>query len=102
MQPQAVPISYLSISKVTYRNVLVLADLDIDIDYVQEIARVFSEPFNHEPHHSRLWNHTEFFTPLSCDLEPDISFPVSDFSIFKVTHQNVLVSADMGIDIDPV
>ena len=54
MQPQAVPISYLSISKVTYRNILVSADLDIDIDHVQAIPRVFSEPSNHEPHHSRL------------------------------------------------
>ena len=43
-----------------------------------------------------------FFTPLSCDLEPDISFPVSDFSISKVTHQNILFSSNMGKDLDHV
>ena len=28
--------------------------------------------------------------------------PVSDFYIYQVTHQNILVSADMVIDLDPV
>ena len=68
MQPQAVTVSDFSISKVTYQKILVSADLDLDLDPVQEIARVFSEPSNHEPHTSRLRTQTRFFTPLSCDL----------------------------------
>ena len=38
MQPQAVPVSDLSLSKVTYQNILVSADLDHDIDPVQAIT----------------------------------------------------------------
>ena len=54
MQPQAVPVSDLSVSKVAYQKILVSADLDIYLDPVQAIARVFSKPSNREPHTSRL------------------------------------------------
>ena len=102
IQPQLVPVSDLSISKVNHQNILVSADLGIDIYHVQAIYRVFSKPSNHDPHTSRLQTQTRFFTPLSCDLEPDISLPISDFSISKFTHQKILVSDDLGIDLDPV
>ena len=102
MQPQAVPVFDSSLSKVTHQKILVSSDLGIDLDHVQEITRVFIEPSNHEPHISRLQNQTRLFTPLSCDLEPDISLPVSDFSISKVTHKKILVSSDLGPDLDPV
>ena len=89
MQPQAVTVSDFSISKVTYQKILVSADLDLDLDPVQEIARVFSEPSNHEPHTSRLRTQTRFFTPLSCDLEPEITKP---------TSRKIVVSYDIGPD----
>ena len=41
MQPKVVPVSDFSIFKVTYQNILVSADLDIDIDPVQKITWVF-------------------------------------------------------------
>ena len=41
MQPQAVPVSDFSISRVTYQKILVSADLDIDLDTFHEISRVF-------------------------------------------------------------
>ena len=46
IQPQSVPVSGFSLSKVTYQNILVSADLDPDLDTVQVIARVFSKPSN--------------------------------------------------------
>ena len=72
IQPQAVPVSDFSVSKVTHQKILFSADLDIDLDPVQEIARVFNETSNHKPHTSHLLTQTQFFTPLSCDFEPDI------------------------------
>ena len=54
MQPQVVFVADLSISKVTYQNILVSAHLDIDIDPFQAIARVLIKTYNHEPHTSRL------------------------------------------------
>ena len=89
IQPQAVPVSDFYIFKVTYQNILVSADLDPDIDPVQAIARVFSKPSNHEPHTSRLRTQTQFFTPLSCDLEPDTTKPIS---------VKILVSSNLGPD----
>ena len=52
MQPQAFPGSDLSRSKVTTQNILVSSDLAHDLDPVQVIARVFSEPSNLDPHTS--------------------------------------------------
>ena len=89
MQPQAVPVSDLSISKVTYQNILVSSDMDPDLDPVQEISRVFGKPSNHDPHTCCLWTQTRFFTPLSCDIEPDITKP---------TYRNIFVSSDLGTD----
>ena len=89
MKPQAVPVSDFSLSKVTYQNILVSSDLDFDLDPVQAIAWVFSEPSNHEPHTSHLWTQTRLFTPLSYDIEPDINKP---------TSRNIVVSSDLGPD----
>ena len=47
MQPQAVPVSDFSLSEFTYQNILVSSYLGSDLDTVQEIAQVFSEPSNH-------------------------------------------------------
>ena len=71
------PVSDFSFSKVTYQNILVSADLDPDLDSFQEIAQVFSEPSNHDPHTSHLRTQMWFFTPVSCDLEPAITTPTS-------------------------
>ena len=77
MKPQAVTVSDLSLLKVTSQNIFVLANLDPDLDPLQGITRVFSEPSNPEPQTSRIKTQTRFFTPLSCDLEPDITKPTS-------------------------
>ena len=63
--------------------------MDPDLDPVQAIARVFSEPSNHDPQTSRLRNQTMFFTHLRCDLEPDITKPASS---------NIVVSSDLDPD----
>ena len=60
MQPQAVPVYDLFISKLTYQKILVSSDLGPDLDPVQEIARVFLEPPNHYPHKSLLRTQTRF------------------------------------------
>ena len=54
MKPQEVPVYDFFISKLTYQKILVSSDLGPDIDPVKEIARVFSEPSNHDPHTSHL------------------------------------------------
>ena len=54
IQTQAVPVSDLSLSKVTYQNILVSSDLGPDLDPFQAITRVFRELSNHDPHTSRL------------------------------------------------
>ena len=54
MQPQELPVSDLSLAKVTSQNILVSTDLYPDIDLVQAISRVFSRTSNHDPHTSRL------------------------------------------------
>ena len=102
MQPQAVPVHDFSLSEITYQKILVSYDLGPDIDPVQAINRFFIKLSNHEPHTTRHRNQTRFFTPLSCDLEPDISFPVTDLYISKVTHQKIFFSSDLGPDLDPV
>ena len=50
-------------------------DLSSGLDYGVEIAPGFRGTSNHDPHISRLRTQTRFFTPLSCDLEPDITKP---------------------------
>ena len=50
MQSQAVPVSDLSLAKVTSQNIFVSADLDPNLDPVQAITRVFSKTYNHDPH----------------------------------------------------
>ena len=50
MQPQEVPVSDFSLSKVTYQKILVSDDMDLDLDPVQEIAQVFSEISDSNPH----------------------------------------------------
>ena len=93
MQLQAVPVSDFSLSKVTYQNILVSDDLYPDLGPVQTIARVFSEPSNHDPHTSRLQTQTRFLTSLSCDIEPDITKP---------TSRKIVVSSDLAPDLGPV
>ena len=77
MQPQEVPVSDLSLSKVTLHNIFVSSDLAPDLDPFQGITQVFSEPSNLYPQTSRLQTQTRFVTPLSCDLKPDITKPNS-------------------------
>ena len=93
MQPQAVPVSDLSLSKFTSQRIFVSADLATGIDPVQGIDRVFSEPSNLDPHTSRLQTQTWFVTLLSCDIEPDITNP---------TNRKIFVSADMDPYLDTV
>ena len=75
----------LHLNKVTYQNISVSADLDP----VQEITRVFSEPSDNDPHTSRIRTQTPFFTLLSCDIEPDITKP---------TSRNIFVLSDLDPD----
>ena len=64
MQPQAVPASDLSLSKVTSQKIFVSDDLNPDLYPVQAIARVSCKT-------------SKFFTPIQCDLEPEINKPTS-------------------------
>ena len=80
MQPQAMPVYDFSILiKPTSRKIFASSDLATDmssgLDYGVAIAPSFRGPSNHDPHISRLRTQTRFFTPLSCDLEPDIPKP---------------------------
>ena len=50
MQPQAVPVSDISLAEVITEKIFISADMDP----VQAIARVFSETSNRDPHTSRL------------------------------------------------
>ena len=83
------PVSDLSLAKVTTDHNFVSADLDPDLDPAQEIAQVFSETSNHDPHTARLQTQTWFVTPLSCDLETEITNP---------TSSKIVVSSDLGPD----
>ena len=84
MQSQAVPASDLSLSKVTYQNIFVSSDLAPDLDPFQGINRAFSKPYNIDPKISHFQTKKRFVTPLSCDLEPDITKPT--FSKTKIIH----------------
>ena len=80
IQPQADPVSDFSIlTKPTSRNIFGSSDLTTDLsaglDSGRAIAQGFHGPSNHDPHISRLQTQTRFFTPLICDLEPEITKP---------------------------
>ena len=77
IQPKEVTVYDLSLSKITYYNIFVSSDLYPDIDTLQGITSVFSKPSNIDPQTSRLQTQTQFFTPLSCDLETDTTEPKS-------------------------
>ena len=68
-------------------------DLSSGLDYGVTITPGFHGPPNHDPHISRIQTQTRFFTPLSCDLEPDITKP---------TPRKIFASSDMDPDLDPV
>ena len=92
MKPQAVPVSDFSIlTKPTYRKIVTSFDLATDpsagLDYGGGISQGFRGPSNHDPHISHLQIQTRFFTPLSCDLEPDIT---------KTTPRKIVVSSDLA------
>ena len=89
MKPQAVYSSDIYLSKVNSQNIFVSGDVAPDIDPVQGSTLVLSEPSNTDPHTSRLRTHTRLFTPLSCDLEPDINKP---------TYRNIVISDDLDTD----
>ena len=94
MQPQAEPVSDFSIlTKTTSRNILASSDLATDLssglDYGVAVAPGFRGPSNHDPHISLLRTQTRSFTPLSCDLEPDITKP---------TPRNIVASSDLATD----
>ena len=90
IQLQVVPLSDLYFPKVTSQNIFVSSDISPHLDTVQGIARVFSKTSNLDPHTSRLWYQTQFVTPLSCDIEPDIA---------KLTSRYIVVSADLDPDL---
>ena len=77
MQPQAVPVSDLSLSKVNPQKIFVSADIDPDLYPFQGTTRFLSKLSNLDPQTSRLQTQTRFVTPLSCVLEPDITKPTS-------------------------
>ena len=92
MQPQLVPVSDFSIlTKPTSRMFVASSDLTPypldNLDSRGVIAQGFCGPYNHDPHISRLRTQTRFFTPLSCDIEPDITNP---------TSSKIVVSSDLG------
>ena len=77
MQSQAVPISDIYISEVNSQNILFSYDLSPDLDLFQGIDRVFNGPSNLDPCTSILQTQIRLVTPLSCDLDPDITKPTS-------------------------
>ena len=64
-------------NKLMHHNTFVSYDLAPDIDPFQVITWIFSEPSNLDPKAPRLQTQTRFVTPLSCDLQPDITKPTS-------------------------
>ena len=88
-------VSDLSLSKVTSQKIFVLDDLNPDLDPVQAITRFFSE-------------NSKFFTPLQCDLEPEINKPTSRKIVVSsnldsdpsadITSRKIFVSYDLAPD----
>ena len=98
IQPQAVPVSNFSILiKPTSRKIFASSDMATDLssglDYGVAIAPGFRGSSNHDPHISRLRTQTRFFTPLSCDIEPDTTKP---------NPRKIFASSDLAPDLDPV
>ena len=93
MEPQAVAVSYFSITNPTSRKIFVSSDMapypSAGLDPVQAIARVFSKTSNQDPHISRLQTQTRFVITLICDIETEIKKPIS---------RKIVVSYDMDTD----
>ena len=92
-------VNLLDLNKGTSQKIVVSDDLNPDLDPVQAIARVFSET-------------SKFFTPLQCDLEPEINKPTSR-KIFVSSNlspdpsadfasRKIVVLSDLAPDLDPV
>ena len=64
-------------NKVTSQKIVLSAGIAPDIDHLQVINQVLSKPSISNPQTSRLQTQTRFITPLSCDLELDITKPTS-------------------------
>ena len=72
-----------------------MSDLDRNLDPVQAISRVFSET-------------SKLFTPLQCDLEPEINNPtsrkivvssnLSPDTLADLASRNIFVSSDLAPD----
>ena len=77
------------------REIVVSSDLDPDLDPVQAIAPVFRETY-------------KFFTPLQCDLEPEVNKPTSKKIVVSsnlspdpssdLTSRKIVVSSDLDPD----
>ena len=69
----------LQLNKPTSRKIFESSDLATDpsarLDSGGAITQGFCGPSNHDPHIPRLQTQTRLFTPISCDLEPDITKP---------------------------
>ena len=69
------------------------SDLDPDLSASfgsrELIAQGFRGTSNHHPHISRLQTQTPLFTPLSCDIEPEITKP---------TPRNIVVQSNLAPD----
>ena len=85
--------SYLSLSKANSRNISVSDDLYPDLwvclDPVQGFTEFFCEHSNIDPHTLSFKTQMLFVTPLSWDLEPDITKP---------NPWNISVSSDLAPD----
>ena len=86
-----------SLSKYTSLKIFILADLDPDVSAGiypgWQIAWVFREPSNLDPHTSRLQTKTQFITSLSCDFKSDITKP---------NYRKIFVSAGMAPNLSAI
>ena len=84
----------LGLKKPTSRKIFTSSDLATDLssglDSGVAIAPGLRGPSNRDPHISRLQTQTRFFTPLSCNLEPDIT---------KHTLRKIFASSDLATDL---
>ena len=85
IQPQAVSVSDISLSKVTCVNIGI-NPFKFPIDITSDI----------DPHISNLQTQTWFVMSISCDLEPDITIPISR-NIFVLDY----LDTDMSSGINP-
>ena len=93
-------VNLLDLSKVTSQKIVVSDDLNLDLDPVQEIARVFSET-------------SKLFTTLQCDIETEINKPTSSRNIVvssnlspdtssDIDSRKIIVLSDLAPYLDPV